>query len=163
MNNFGFNSTVSTQEADALKEMIFRRAKERAQALAEDVQSNYTSAMQKDIMDLARDSFVSTKNPFIVKDEPEQELQTKSEPKTDSDVEGIGFAKRQVNEIKTKIKSENKNINTNISNKEVESAMENARMDFSKRQGFIGALDFLNSQASIALVKNKGKAFEALA
>lgn len=160
MNKFGFNSTVSSQEAEALKEMIFKRARERAQALTDDVQANYTSSVQNDIMDLARDSFVSSKNPFAQK--KEVELQ-KEEEKTLSETREIGFAKRQVQEIKTQINTGNKMITTNIVNKEVESAMEGARMDFSKRKSFMGALDFLNSQASIALVKTKGKTFEALA
>jgi hypothetical protein len=41
--------------------------------------------------------------------------------------------------------------------------MTDARNEFSQKSTFLGALDFLNSQASISLIKNKGKSFEALA
>ena len=41
--------------------------------------------------------------------------------------------------------------------------MDEARIGLDKKHSFMGALEFLNSQASISLVKNKGKSFEALA
>ena len=71
MTNLGFRSTVSSQEAEALKEMIFKRIKERAQALNENIQNNFTTTLQNEIMDLARNSLVSSKNPFIIKEEQE--------------------------------------------------------------------------------------------
>ena len=74
MNNYNLNSTVTSQEAEALKEMIFKRARERAKALNEDVQSSFTSSIQNDVMDLARDSFVASKNPFSqIVETPKQE------------------------------------------------------------------------------------------
>ena len=159
MSTFGFNSTVSSQEAEALKEMIFKRARERAQALNQEVQNNYTSSVQNDIMDLARDSFTSTKNPFSCQEEKsmvnEDEKATKNKE--------IGFAKRHVKELKTQIESKNKATSTDIAKNEIEATMNIASVGFSKKTSFIGALDFLNSQASIALIKNKGKNFEALA
>ena len=159
MSSFGFNTTVSSQEADALKEMIFKRARERAQALTQDVQNDYTSSVQNDIMDLARDSFVSARNPFsentktdVLAKETSQEVETRE----------IGFAKRQVNELKSQIVSKNIAATTDIANNEIDANMHAAKEVFSKKTTFMGALDFLNSQASIALIKNKGKKFEAL-
>ena len=58
------NTLVNNQEADALKEMIFKRARERAQALVDETQDSYAKNMQSEVMDMARDSFVSSKNPF---------------------------------------------------------------------------------------------------
>ena len=49
-----------------------------------------------------------------------------------------------------------------IANKEVQLTMNNARAELEKKQHFVGALDFLNSQATISLVKKQGKRFEAL-
>ncbi len=156
MNNYRFNSLVSNSEQEALKEMIFKRARERAQAITNEIQSDYTTSVQNDVMDLARESFNVTKNPFA--------QTTKSETKpTDEKNDEIGFAKRQVKEIKFQITSNNKNINYDITSRELEATMNQAREDFSKKPSFMGALNFLNSQASIALVKNKGKNFEALA
>ena len=45
----------------------------------------------------------------------------------------------------------------------VNSNMADAREDFVKKPSFMGALDFLNSQATISLVKSKGKSFDAIA
>ena len=54
--NYQFDSYVNRQEANALKEMIFKRARERANAMTSDVQA--------DVMNIARESFVSNNNPF---------------------------------------------------------------------------------------------------
>lgn len=153
MSTLGLKTTVSSQEADALKEMIFKRARERAQALVEETQDSYTKNVQTDVMDMARDSFVSSKNPF-------------SQEKNITEIknnEEIGFAKRQVHEIKKQIQAKNDIVSVDYKNREVDFAMDNARENLSKKPAFMGALDFLNSQATIALVKNKGQKFEALA
>lgn len=167
MNNHALNNfIVSQSEVAALKEMIFKRASERAQALTDEVQSSYTSSIQLDVMDLARDSFVSSKNPFSqnveeeIKSstvEPETKMETKSETPE------IGFAKRNVEEIKSQIHYRNMNVNSDIANREVESTMDEARAEFGKKSTFMGALDFLNSQASIALVQKRNSKFEAFA
>ena len=164
MYNYKFNSIVSNSEQDALKEMIFKRARERAQAITDEVQSNYTTNIQNDIMELARNSFVSSKNPFSQLVETKKEEIIEEPKETDkTNTQEIGFAKRQINEIKSQINSKNNSTSADIANKEVELAMASARMDFTKKASFMGALEFLNSQASIALVKNKGKSFEAMA
>ena len=72
MNSYKFESIVNRQEADALKEMIFKRARERADSIAKETQDTYTSAVKNDIMDLARDTFVSNKNPFSIEPVPAQ-------------------------------------------------------------------------------------------
>ena len=59
MSSYNYDSIVSRNEAEALKEMIFKRARERADALDKEVKTSYTSDIQNDVMDLARDSFVS--------------------------------------------------------------------------------------------------------
>lgn len=150
MSNYKFDSIVSRSEADALKEMIFKRARERAEALAEDINTSYTSSVKNELMDIARDSFVSSKNPFAVKEEKKPE-----EPENKE----IGFPQRKIEEIKSQINYRTKDI----AGKEVDSAMRDAGVDFRKKQSFIGALDFLNSQATIALINKRGKSFEALA
>ena len=155
MSKFSYSSTVSSQEAEALKEMIFKRARERAEALNEETQEKYTSSVHSDIMDLARASFVSSKNPFQEK--------VLSEEKKSSRDEEIGFAQRKVDETRKNIEIKNKILNFNIANKEVTSLIDETRADFNKKPTFTGALDFLNSQASISLIKNNGKSFEALA
>lgn len=158
MSNYKFDTIVNRQEAEALKEMIFKRARERAEAMVNEAQDTYTSSVKNDVMDLARDSFVSGKNPFsIVKEEtPKQEA-----PKQET--QEVGFSKRHIDEIKAQINYRNKAAADDISNAEVAGAMADARADFGQRTSFMGALNFLNAQASITLVNKKGKRFEALA
>ena len=160
MNNYNLNSIVSNSEQEALKEMIFKRARERAQSFTEEIQSSYTTAIQNDVMEIARETFAASKNPFAQLQET-----PKTEDKTENNIEKspeIGFAQKQVKDIKTQIENKNKSTTLEIVNKEVEQAMINARVDLSKKTSFMGALNFLNSQASIALIKNKGQAFEAV-
>ena len=160
MSNYNFNSTVSSQEAEALKAMIFKRAQERAQALAEDTQKTYTDSFQAEVMDLARESFVANKNPFSDKKEVNTVNKDAEDPSLPKEID---YANRHISEIKAQIYYRNKDVNNNIANKEVESAMDYAREATTRKQGFTGALEFLNSQASIALIKNRKSGFEALA
>lgn len=158
MNNYKFDSIVSRSEQDALRDMIFKRARERAEALNENIQSSYASDTRADIMDLARDSFVSEHNPFSQK----QDVAVVGDAKAPESE--IGFSKRHVETIKAQIEYKNKITSEDIANKETEANMQDARADFSNRKTFMGALDFLNSQASIVLVKANGKSFfEAIA
>ena len=101
------NYIVSTSEAEALKEMIFKRARERAESFNHEVNDNYTTSMQNDVMDLARNSFVANKNPFS----QIKELEKKEEISQEDE---IGFAQRR-NEIKTQINSTAKESQATIS------------------------------------------------
>ena len=107
-------------------------------------------------MNLARESFISNKNPFSEKKEVD-----KYEEKVNS--QEIGFAKRQVKEFKKAIEEKNNLNNSEIINIEIESAMSEARANLSNKKTFIGALQFLNTQATIDLVQKKAKNFEILA
>lgn len=151
------SSIVSTQEAEALKEMIFKRARERAEQMDKDLQEDYTTSVQNDVMDIARSSFVANKNPFseIIK------ADTKSSVEIERS-EYIGFPERKT-EIKTQIINNNKVADSSISAVEIQGTMDDAFRNLSSKKTFIGALEFLNSQATIALVNKKAKKFEALA
>ncbi len=160
MSNVKYDSIVNRAEAEALKEMIFKRARERAAALDSEVKTTYTSSVKNDIMDLARDSFVAERNPFTIKEkEHAQEIVKDEEPKK----EAIGFPERKVQQIKANIIYRNKTSNEELANNAVNTNMLDARADFRKKESFMGALEFLNSQASVSLIKSCGKSFEALA
>ena len=159
MVNISTNTTVNREEADALKAMIFKRARERAEAMNKDVQDSYTSTMQNDIMDLARASFVASKNPFSLNEKREKENTEIKEQKT----EEIGFSPRRNVEKKVNAEIKNKIADEIIIKNTVEANMIDARNTFNKKSTFLGALDFLNSQASISLIKTREKKFEALA
>jgi len=168
MNNYSYKSIVSNTEAEALKEMIFKRARERAEALNEETQTSYTSAVHADIMDLARNSLIKEKNPFIIDVEPQKENivektqeEKEIEPKTETPQ--IGFSQRKIGEIKSRITNNRIASTESLAGAEVQSTMIEARECLYKKQSFVGALEFLNSQATITLIKNKGEKFEALA
>ena len=152
-------SIVGNSEAAALKEMIFKRARERAESLDKEVKASYTDDMQNDVMNIARDSFVSNKNPFSIIAEEKKAVPAKESPAED----GLGFPQRKIDEIKSRIVYRNKEINENASRKTIEANMQDARKDFQKKDSFIGALNFLNAQATIALVSSDGKSFNAIA
>lgn len=155
--SYNYDSIVSKNEADALKEMIFKRARERAAALNEETQSSYTTSFKNEIMDIARQSFVAERNPFSVQEKP------KAEEKEDNTPEKVKLAKQHAEGIKTKINSLNKAADENIANDSVRESMNDARESLKKNTGFMGALDFLNSQATISLVYKKGSKFNAVA
>ena len=149
MSNYNLKSIVSNSEQEALKEMIFKRVRERAQAMNDEIQNSYTKTTQNEVMDLARESLTTKHNPF-------------AEKKDDINQE-VGFAKRQVKEMQAQISQKHVNTNIEIKNREIELTMEEARTNLSNKPSFTGALNFLNSQATISLIKSKGQSFEALA
>ena len=152
--NYQLNTFVNRQEADALKEMIFRRVKERSEGMTEEVQD--------DIMDMARDSFVSKSNPFsqiVEKTGMKQENNTPELEKKDVDTKDIGFS---LPHNKPNISNNNRLINEQVVNSQIVSTMQEARSELSNKKSFMGALNFLNSQAAISLIKTRGKNFEAV-
>ncbi len=160
MSSYINKSIVSNSEAAALKEMIFKRARERAESLDKEVKASYTGDVQNDVMNIARDSFVANKNPFSMIAEPEK----KAEPVNETRIEeGLGFQQHKIDEIKSRIVYRNKEINEGTSRQAIEATMQDARKDFQKKDSFIGALNFLNAQASIALINSDGKSFNAIA
>lgn len=48
-------------------------------------------------------------------------------------------------------------------NMTIQSTMMEARKGLNQNKGFMGALNFLNSQAALSLIKTKGDRFELLA
>ena len=165
MNNYDYNSIVSRSEAEALKDMIFKRARERAEALTKQTQDSYTTSVQMDVMEIARDSFVATsKNPFAQLAQPEvQEKQTIDEAPVEKEYDGIGFKQRNTENVKNQINYKNKTINENVAQTEVTANMLQARNEFGSRKNFMGALNFLNAQASLSIVNKKVKGFDAVA
>jgi len=160
MSSYNYDSIVSKSEADALKDMIFKRVRERAEALNNEAQDSYTTTIRADVMDLARESFVATKNPFSVKQE--EKVENKSEER-EIEPEKIQLARKHADEIRAQIDYRTKIASENLANDVTREAMNEARASLSQKTSFLGALDFLNSQATISLVNKTGKNFSALA
>ena len=166
MHTFNTHTTVNRQEAEALKEMIFNRVRARAEALNKETQNSYVDNVQTELMDLARTSFVSNKNPFSSsKPSSTVEIPAKEEvtltQTTSNNIEGLGFETPKSKYINSQIK-----LKTDISNEEltksaVMATMDEASKSLQSKSTFMGALNFLNSQASIAIVNKTGKRFEA--
>lgn len=153
--SYKFDTIVNRQEANALKEMIFKRVRERAEAFSE--------TEQKDVMDLARSSFVSRNNPFsqIASQETKtsEDVRVKASEQNETSLNNgdIGFPQHEL-----KIKKQNTEIVENISVKEVQNTMQEARESLSNRKSFMGALNFLNSQAAVSLIRTRIDKFEVL-
>lgn len=175
--NYQLNSFVDRKEAEALKELIFKRARERANAMTSDVQA--------DIMTIARDSFVSNKNPFSVliaqseeqvpSVENKQDKITQHETQTSKLHEYVDsvetMTQNQEEEIELPVKdllagaaNQNKMIKEQLTAAQVQNTMIEARQGLSGRKSFMGALAFLNSQAAASLLnKRAGKGIDIVA
>lgn len=150
---YKFDSLVNKNEADALKEMIFKRVRERSANMSED--------MQQDIMDIARESFVSTNNPFskIIENNTIKTIE-KTETEENETTEDIGFSLKKHNE---RASNQSKLINEQLTQATLENTMLSAREGLSNKKSFMGALNFLNSQAAISLIRTRADKFEILA
>ena len=156
MTGYNYNSIVGRQEAEALKEMIFKRARERAESLTQDVQDEYTSSAQNDVMEIARNSFNASRNPFSFSE-------VKPVEKTGTKREDVGFPPRKIESVsESPSESSLKATNDRIIKNTIEANMAEAGSALRQKQSFMGALNFLNAQASVALVKKSGKSYEAL-
>ena len=158
MTSFQYDYIVSKNEAEALKDMIFKRVRDRAEAVANDTNEKYTTSVKYDVMELAHDSFEkSSNNPFAeIAENKENSNKTEVEksPKTSQ----IGFSIRKT--LKEDLSNKNTTISKDLTEKTIEITMNEARMDFSKNSSFTGALAFLNSQASISLNEKNNKKFD---
>ena len=153
MSNYNYDFIVTRSEQEALKEMIFKRARERAEQLNKKTQAGYMDNVQNDIMELAHNSFTASKNPFSEKTTEEERA------KQSLSYRNIGFSERKIKDIKERINNEKKQAETSA----VDNNMKEARSEFENKKAFTGALDFLNSQASISLNYKKKATFEAIA
>ena len=151
--SYKFNSIVNRQEADALKEMIFKRAREKAE--------NLNISEQTEVMELARDSFVSKNNPFSAIVEQTNNTNSnqnieRSATKTTLQDSEIGFPlKKRENKIQASRQVE-------IVKTEIENNMLEARASLNNKQSFMGALNFLNSQAAVSLIRTRADKFEMI-
>lgn len=166
MQNYGYTGIVSKAETEALKELIFNRARQRAEAIAKSTQEEYTSSFRNEIMDIARSSFNTPGNPFAQRIENQQPKEHAVEEKTSTGERKpyVGF-KQKTNEenIKRIIKSKNEMTSEAAAGREISGIMNSAGVEFADRKNFTGALEFLNSQASIYMASQKKAKFDAIA
>ncbi len=155
--NYQLNSYVNRQEAEALKELIFKRARERAATMTEDFQA--------DLMNIARESFVSNKNPFsqiITTEKNNTEEKIQNTEKTSALREYVEVMEENTEEIGFPIKNipsgavnQNKIIKEQLTAAQVQNTMAEAREGLSNKKSFMGALEFLNSHAAASLLNKR--------
>ena len=158
--NYQLNSYVNRKEAEALKDMIFRRARERSQSMTDDVQA--------DIMSIARESFVSNHNPFsqLINMPPVQTQEIVESKEKEEKVsplhEYVEAAEEQATEVgfPQRILSGNainqsRVIQEQTSAKQIQNTMQEAREGLTNKKSFMGALEFLNSQAAVSLLNKR--------
>ena len=156
MNNFHFidvKPSIDRSEVASIKDAIFKRAREKSNALANEKSESYTSQMQNDVMEIARIDFQETAmNPFNQfkeslglnqpAPEPIAQQPTTNEPK----LEEI-FTK----ELKRNIESVS---NQTFTQSVKDETMTAARNQFRQQTNLMATLNFLNTQAAIQMAKN---------
>ena len=168
--NYQFNSYVNRKEAESLKQMIFQRARERAQSMTSDVQA--------DVMNIARESFVNSgNNPFsqilnnTVEATKTPETVQPSEQKTTALHEYVEAAEEKAQEVGFPQRAvvghaanQSQIIQEQVSAKALQDTMREARAGLSNKKSFMGALAFLNSQAAVSLLnKRAGQGVDVVA
>ena len=153
--SYKFNSFVNRSETEALKEMIFRRVKER--------DTSDSQETKNEVMDLARDSFVSKNNPFsqIVEQAAQKtEKLEKAEKVEPSDLKAeIGFPQRNLN---SHAANQERTVANQTAIAEIQNNMIEARNTLSNKKSFVGALNFINSQAAVSLMRTRSDKFEVV-
>ena len=159
--NTKFNFIVNNTEMNALKEMILKRAAEKAEQKTEEEHT--------EIMDMARNSFISKNNPFS-QIANQSTTETSSFSSTNDKVNKASSTKEtnlnKTHEIGFPIKQQDKIIQTrvlnNIKNQTLISNMKDARESLNQNLQINTAVKFLNNQALISLLKEKSKTFEII-
>ena len=165
--SYQLNSYVNRQEVEALKDMIFKRARERANVMTSDVKA--------EVMDIARESFVSKNNPFSHILTKAQEVKTNSEIQKDDKIEEtnttalhefvdkvedannqIGFPQKNLFASGTAGANQGRIIKEQLITTQIQNNMIEARQELSNKKSFMGALEFLNSQAAVSLMNKRG-------
>ena len=160
MDNFYFvnvKPSIDRAETASVKDAIFKRAREKAQAITEEKSENYTAQVQNDVMDMARENIkASPMNPFKQfmdnlgiqngQIEPSDPLD-KIKPKSETEQPKVEQVFTQ--ELKRNIESVS---DKTFSDSVKEETMNVARQQF--RSNLNATLNFLNTQAAIQMAKN---------
>ena len=152
------NSFINKSEANELKEIIFKRVRERSTLDNENVQS--------EIMDLARDAFVSNNNPFsqIIEQSAQKTLRPELEltNTTEEKINRVDNTNQPQRELNARALEQERTVSSEASAKVIQNNMMEARKSLSNNKGVLKALNFINSQAAISLMRTKADKFEVI-
>lgn len=147
MSNINFNLNSNNEDYKSLKEAIFKRAREKAESLNTDLKSSYTSDIKNDIMESARVSVRN--NPFIdlFKEDDVEKKETKPE-----------VERKEITHSRDWKPVKNRQMPSRLNNQLYtaavrEGAMREASATIRQNQNLMASLNFLNTQAAIALNK----------
>ena len=157
MDNFHFvdvKPTIDRAQTVSIKEAIYKRAREKANALISKKNDDCTEQIQNDIMESAHESIRETAcNPFnrfleniSVNPTDTEVVQDTEKYSNTTDIEEI-FTR----EVKKNIESA---TNSDFVNSIKEETMKAAREQFSQNFDFTATLKFLNTQAAIRMTEN---------
>lgn len=159
MNNFHFvdiKPTIDRKETTSIKDAIFKRAREKAQAMTEEKSENYTAQVQNDVMEIARESLKpSPMNPFnqfmdnigVQNGQPAASETANKTAEIKNEIEKIEEV--YTREVKRNIESVS---NQAFANSVKDETMTAARNQF--RTNLNTTLNFLNTQAAIKAAEN---------
>ena len=148
MSNINFNLNSNNNEYNTLKEAIFKRAREKAEALNAELKTNYTSDIKNDVMESARLSVRN--NPFLnlFEEEEVQEVTTEVKPLPSKEI------RHSRDYQPTKPRRFNSKLNNDLYNAAIiDNAMREASETVRQNKNIMQCLTFLNTQAAIALNK----------
>ncbi len=150
MSNINFNLNSGKEDFTSLKEAIFRRAREKAEALNTEVKESYTNDIKADVMESARISVRN--NPFV------NLLEEREEPVVNKPVKEIEHKEilhsGNIEFKKSRTKRFPSRINNELYTAAVrEGTMREASETLRQNQNVLNSLKFLNTQAAIALNK----------
>lgn len=154
MSNINLNLN-SNDDYKSLKEAIFKRAREKAEALNAELKSSYTSDIKNDVMESARVSVRN--NPFINLLLEEETVVEKTETKE--------LNKEIQHSREWGLTKQRRQAHSKISNQLYtaavrEGAMREASETIRQNQNIMNSLVFLNTQAAIQLNRRYSVHFE---
>ena len=165
MDNFHFidvKPTIDRKQTASIKDAVFKRAREKAAAMTEEKSENYTSQVQNDVMEIARESIqASPMNPFSqfmenvgLQNKITEAVDKVQEQQPKTEVNKVDMAK-----LKEVYSRELKHNIESVSNKAFvksvqDETMASARNQFRSETNLTASLKFLNAQAAIQLAKD---------
>lgn len=166
MDNFHFidvKPTIDRQQTASIRDAIFRRAKEKAEALTEEKSENYTTQVQNDVMEIARESIqASPMNPFSqfmenvglqnkITEAVDKVQEQQQQPKVEAQkIDQPKLEEIYTREIKHNIESAS---NSTFIKSVQEETMKSARNQFRNETNLTTTLKFLNTQAAIKMAE----------
>jgi hypothetical protein len=165
MNNFHFidvKPSIERSEISSIKEAIFKRAKEKSNTLASETSENYTTQVQSDVMDIARDAFNdSSLNPFnqFIENVGINKPNTPTVKQSSEIVSAEAPQKTETPDITEIYTREIKRNIESVSNKTYQNSVKDetmaaARGQFRPQTNLMATLGFLNTQAAIKMAEN---------